>query len=194
MIVGLIGAKRTGKTTCAEYLINNYKFESIAFADPIKQACKIIFDFDEEQLEGKYKETVDERWGITPRQAFQIMGTDFFRQFLPENHKEFEKVVGNKMWIKRLMIWCEKNKEKNIVISDIRFPNEAEEVKKMGGILIKITNPKVNINKDSHISEQLIDKIDYDYLINNNSDINSYYLQIDVLFNKIMEKMKKKLN
>ena len=41
MIIGLIGNKRTGKTTCSNFLVNDYDFKSIAFADPIKEAMKI---------------------------------------------------------------------------------------------------------------------------------------------------------
>lgn len=177
MLIGVIGNKRVGKTTFADYIVEKYGFITFAFADPIKEGAKIMFDLSEEQVNGNLKEVLDKRWGFTPRQFLQILGTDCCRE-----------KFGKDVWIKRMKFWYEKNKTKNVVISDIRFPNEAEAVKEMGGILIKITNSNIIPKKDLHISEQLIDKINYDVLIENNGTITEYFGKIEkkliLLFDK----------
>ena len=61
-IIGITGKKFNGKDTGAIYLINNYGYERLAFADALKEACKCIFGFTNEQLYGNKKEDIDEYW------------------------------------------------------------------------------------------------------------------------------------
>ena len=160
VLIGIIGNKRVGKSTFSDYIVKKYNFRTYAFADPIKDGAKIMFNLSEEQVNGDLKEVVDDRWGFTPRQILQKLGTDCCR-----------KTFGNDIWIKRMKIWYLKNIKDNIVISDIRFPNEAKAVTEMGGILVKIINPRVEVSKDKHISEQLIDTIESDLIMHNNLSV-----------------------
>ena len=174
MLIGLIGNKRVGKSTFADYIVDNKGFKTIAFADPIKEGVKIMFDLTEEQVNGDLKEVVDKRWGLTPRQFLQTVGTDLCRN-----------TFGQDVWIKRMKMEIEKkmSEKSDIIVSDIRFPNEAEAVKEMGGILIKIENPRIQKPNDSgHISEKLIDQIKYDKLIiNDKNTVEQYHKDIDNL-------------
>ena len=45
MILGLVGFASSGKDTVADYLVRNHNFNRIAFADPLKDAASIIFDW-----------------------------------------------------------------------------------------------------------------------------------------------------
>ena len=58
MLIGLLGKKRVGKDTVAEYLIEKYNFIRYAFADPIKEIAGIMFNFSYEQLYGNQKEII----------------------------------------------------------------------------------------------------------------------------------------
>ena len=84
MIVGVSGLKRSGKDTVAELLVKEYGFERYSFADPIKEAMSIVFDWDDRYLYGELKEIIDPRWGISPRQVFQHFGTEYAQHILPE--------------------------------------------------------------------------------------------------------------
>lgn len=184
MLIGLIGNKRVGKDTFANYLVDNYNFEKKSFGEPLKEACKIIFDFTDEQIETDLKEKIDERWNISPRKVFQILGTEIFRDYLPNNINEF-KNFKDEFWIIRFKKWYENNKDKNIIITDVRFINESENLKILGAKLIKINNLNIKYI-DEHKSETENKEIKYDYLINNNSTIDEYYKNIDKLMNKII--------
>ena len=186
MLIALIGKKRTGKDTFADYIVENYNFITNSFALPIKKACQIIFDFTDEQINTDLKEEIDPRWGISPRQSFQIIGTDVFRNYLPNNFEEF-KHFRDEFWIKRLQIWYQNNKDKNVIVSDVRFINENKAIKELGGILIKIENKNINYI-DNHESEKLIDDLPYDHIIHNDNTLNEYYKKIDKLMNKITKK------
>ena len=75
----------------------------------------------------------------------------------------------------------ENNRIENFVISDVRFQNEADFVKKHNGLLIKVNRPGEN-NNDNHISETGIDDIKiYDILIQNSGSIFDLYEKIRLL-------------
>jgi ribosomal protein S16 len=189
-LIGFCGKKRSGKDTSASILIEKYDFVKYAFADALKEACKTIFLFSEEQVNGDEKEIKDKRWGISPRKVFQKFGTEIFRnsldQFFPEL-KEFQ----NDFWIYRFRLWYENIKKnhpnKNVVITDVRFPNEAKVIKDLGGFIVKINRPVFKKNKeDNHISEQHIKTIRSDYEIYNNNTIKRCQEKVLTIYDSIL--------
>ena len=196
MIIGLIGCNRVGKDTFANILCNEYNFYKYALADPIKEVARIMFDFDEEQLYGNKKEEIDNRWGISPREFYQQFGTNIM-QFDIYNYLKDLNVKPRCFWVSRMEYWINKQKEKginNIVIPDIRFKHEAEYLKNIGCILIKITrnNPlQTNNNQNivKHISQTENNKIkkeDIQYHIENNSNLEHYIQKIKNMINEII--------
>jgi len=175
-IIGVTGRKYNGKDTIANYLNNKYDYDQNAFAQPLKEICKTLFNFNQEQLYGTLKETPDPNWfNLTPRQVFQFVGTDLFRNKMNNLSSEFE----NNFWIK-----CMENKIKNsnnyIVISDVRFPNEVEMIKKLGGIIIRVNRPNLENNElSNHPSETMIDTLKVDFDVTNDSTLDALYLKID---------------
>jgi len=97
--------------------------------------------------------------------------------------------LGNNLWVHRFRVWYEDKRDSNIVVADVRFPSEADEIRELGGILIRIDgNSK---NEDYHISEQLINEIPVDHIIENNGSIEEYHEKIKVLVEKLsITKMK----
>lgn len=52
MIIGVCGLAGAGKDTIADYLSGSFKFQKVAFADPLKRICRDVYDFTDEQLWG----------------------------------------------------------------------------------------------------------------------------------------------
>lgn len=181
-LIGIIGQKRVGKDTMADYIIKNYNYTKKSLADPLKDACKSIFLLSNEQLYGDKKEIPDSRWNnTTPRQLLQIVGTQLFREDLNKYIPELNN-LQNTIWIHNFELWYANNKHNKVVIPDIRFKDEAKMIKDNGGVLIKITRGEFNTS-DLHKSEQELEEIVADAYIFNNSTINEYYKTIDTLFN-----------
>jgi len=187
MIIGIEGLKFSGKDTIADYLKNNYSFEKRAFADPLKEATQILFNFTSEEME--LRDKISEKWGVSPRTILKDLGTYYLQNRLSEIIPD----LGNNHAVKRLFLEPIK---KDLVISDVRFIHEVDEIKKRGGILIQIKidentrqqrmlkryldiNLNIDIN-DNHISEK-IDHLQYDYLIDNNGSLEDLICQIDNL-------------
>jgi len=180
VLLGIVGNKRSGKDTVSDYLVNNHNFCKLAFADPIKQISKIMFDFDESQLHGDKKEVIDTRWGITPRDVFQKIGTEFGQFDLIKYFPQLENKVGRNFWVKKLKLEYKKLPvNSNVIISDVRFNHEIKEIKKMGGKIIFIDRKyNKSVKKDNHISETELTSIDinlFDFVIHNNKSIHELY-------------------
>lgn len=148
MIIGLTGKARSGKDTAAEYLAT-IGFDHYWFSKPMKDACKVIFDWSDQHVYGDLKEVVDPAFGCSPRQALQTLGTEWGRDCIGEN-----------LWvdIAKAKMRC----AENIVISDVRFDNEARAIREMGGFVIEIIRPGIK-SVEAHSSEggigrKLIDK------------------------------------
>lgn len=184
-IVGITGKKRHGKDSLATFFIGK-GFERLSFADPIKLACKEIFNFTDQQLFGDEKESVDPFWDTTPRKIFQYVGTDLFRNQIGKIMPE----IGEKIWIKVMENRINSCNSKNIVISDVRFPDEVEMIKKMGGIILKVTRPSLEDEKDTHISED-IDRLKADCVVLNNGTLDYLYTSMDWIYDWFIKDLKK---
>jgi hypothetical protein len=187
MIIGLLGFIGSGKGTVADILVSK-GFKKESFADPVKDAVSAIFGWDRALLEGDtkesrdFREAKDEWWSqktamhITPRAMLQIMGTEAGRDtFHPD------------LWILSLEQRLKKNK--HTVIADVRFPNECESIRKMGGFIVQVSrgsNPewydvarRANLEKNTdlmvdypiHYSEWAWIGQQTDYVISNNGSL-----------------------
>lgn len=73
VLIGISGVACSGKDTAANFLVDEFGFVSISFADPIKRACAEIFDWDEETLWGpsENRNKPDRRYPSERIQAIQ---------------------------------------------------------------------------------------------------------------------------
>lgn len=138
MLIGIVGFISSGKNTIGEILQNQHGFKRESFAKPVKDAVAFIFNWDREMLEGNtdesrvWRESIDEYWSeklnrqISPRIALQLMGTESGRL-----------VFGENLWTTSCLSRCE-DKNANYVITDTRFVNEIQAIKKEGGYIIRI--------------------------------------------------------
>lgn len=192
-VIGIAGKKFSGKDTLGSYFVNNYEYEQIAYADPLKE-IGTLFGFNNEQLYGSKKEVVDEFWEITPRMFLQFVGTDLFRN----NSGNLSHKMGENTWTNIVKKKIQENHNKHFIITDVRFPNEAALIKELGGIIIKL-NRHSEYN-DTHASESQIDDLPADFIFENNSSKEDLYnevtktLGIPLLqtFSKEAEHIKKK--
>lgn len=138
MIIGFVGFIGSGKDTAADYLVNFHGFRRDSFANTLKDAVAAVFGWDRVLLEGRTKEARewreqrDEWWSnrlgkdITPRHILQYWGTEVCRNGFHDD-----------IWIASLENKMRKTGD-NIVISDVRFPNEIKAIKAAGGKVVRV--------------------------------------------------------
>ncbi len=192
-IIGLCGYKGSGKDTVADYLVQNYdNFLKISFADFIRNALKVLFDWDDDNFSPERKEIEDLYWGVTPRKMCQEIGTEFLRlhckdiisqDFKLPNGENYKGTFHIKRINKEVINILNSNSKTNIIFSDIRFQDELDYVKKIGGKVLKVKRDGIEKNQFSnHISEIQVDNlINVDYNIENNQSIPDLRKRIDVI-------------
>ena len=176
IVIGLCGNAGTGKDSATEFLLHyprSLRCTRFALADPIREIGK-IFGFTMEQMTDRtLKEAMDDFWKVSPRYFMQRVGTEMFRKqwrddvWIELAHRRildlslpYEYEVG----FPKGLIGC----RRIIFISDIRFPNEAEFVKKIGGYVVKIQRDGFSkTGENLHDSEKFIASIPQDVLIRN---------------------------
>lgn len=195
-IIGLTGNKGSGKDTLALHLIESYGYENLSLAKPLKDAIGLLFNLSQEQIhDAKQKEIVDERYNLTPRRLFQIFGTEVFRESLYDYLPELkDKIPKGEFWLynihQRINNLINIGKTR-IVITDIRFLNEVEYLKKYFNFkLIRIKRNNIDSSDNNeklhknHKSEGEFDEIINKFnslIIENNGSIDDLYNK----FNKL---------
>ena len=190
-IIGISGGKRCGKDTISDYLVENYGFHKYTLADPIKDVCKRIFDFSDEQLFGDLKDVIDEKWNTTPRKLFQTVGTELFQYDIHKYMENGEFNIGRNIWVLKFKYWLEDLEKTTlsdigdlrILVSDIRMPHEIEAIKELGGEIWEVTNNRINFG-DTHRSENEINEYTPDQIIENNEGKEELFGKLDLLMNK----------
>ena len=183
-IIALCGYKGSGKDTVANYLVDKYNYKHYKISDKLKEIIKILFDLSDNDLEEK-KEEVNDKWNTTPRRLMQFIGTDMFQyklqELLPNINRDF--------WIKSLFTEDLMNKINNenykIVISDLRFLHEYEIISNLyvSYSILKVKNNRIEQN-DTHISENEFNQININGIIQNDSNLETLYNNIDnIIFN-----------
>jgi len=192
-IIAICGAKRSGKDVLAEHLVKHHKYERVAFANPLKQAVKALFNFNDEQVETDIKDVVDEKWGITPRAALQFFGTEIMQEKIQELLPDMKRNFFANTLKNYIAERCDADtdgQKTSFVISDMRFLHEYEmlynipNIRKEDVLIIRVIRPSgVAVDAAIHKSELEYVNIPYDVVLVNNSTIENYLAKFD----KIME-------
>ncbi|QIG60035.1 deoxynucleoside monophosphate kinase [Dishui Lake large algae virus 1] len=185
-VVALCGQRRSGKDTIANYLVTGYGYEHIKITAPLKTVCKTLFHFTDDQLETDIKEVVDPRWGVSPRQVMQFVGTEVFQYKIQELLPQF----GRNFWINSLTALVDNNPTKRYVISDLRFTHEHVSLCRYDILTIKVASNRVQQNStDQHQSECEYKDIKEDFFMINNGTKEDLYAKIDTVFTMYEKKV-----
>lgn len=127
-IIALSGPAGSGKSTAAAYL-QQRGYTLVKFAGPLKAMCRTI-GMGDEHIEGILKERpLDWLQGKSPREFMQMLGTEFGRD-----------CIGTHFWVG---LWERAALDVlddggRVVCDDCRFANEADAVRKLGGVVVRL--------------------------------------------------------
>lgn len=156
-IVGIMGPAGSGKSTAAKHLVDFYGAKRYAFADPLKRLAIEVFEFTEAQVFGSQadKETVDPRYGLSPRVFLQRLGV------------AARKIFGEDFWVRQCLERIMRESPKLAVIDDVRFVNEATAVMGAGGRVLRMEPMRTGASTAdaNHVSETQWTSAPYDVRI-----------------------------
>lgn len=171
-IIGVAGPARSGKDTVGDYLVDVHKYVRLAFASPMKHMISTLLNAPVEWIEDPAnKEYPVPGLDFSPRELLQTLGTEWGRNTLSED-----------FWVD--IVWrqvdalIESDHCPGIVITDVRFENEAARIRESGGIITHITRhdaPQVA----EHVSEAGVAMRGCDCKLYNDDTIPQLYKSVD---------------
>lgn len=227
-LIAICGNAGCGKDTAADHLVNNYSFDKISFAGPLKKFGKRVFDFTDDQLYGPsnfrnaidtryyaWNERVDEMWDMAEG-YLALFGPGWAESVIPnytpkdyhtlvrwfDKLKEEHPAISPRIMLQQLGTEWGRNIDKDIwvkaalrkarsldkcVITDVRFFNELDLVKKAGGKLVRVHREETDDNASllgmgNHQSEMELTMFTddmFDAVINNNRSLNDFINSVD---------------
>lgn len=147
MIIGLTGYAGSGKDTIAKLLIEHYGFVRVAFADPIRSFCYQVNPIVGWVAgEPTYLKNIVDRDGWESAKRYEGV-----RRMLQNVGCAARDVFGDMFWVHQALNSMAES-HSNIVVTDVRFKNEADALKLFGAQIWRVKRPNVNA-VNNHISE-----------------------------------------
>ncbi len=188
MLIALTGLAGSGKSTVAKLT----GFVEMAFAAPMKEFCGQVFGFTDEELYGpseareRPSKTFKRPDGtpLTARYALQTLGTEWGRNCDPD------------VWAKACLAGAKKAMAlgsifENVVITDLRFVNEARLVREAGGFIWRVNRYPFEASDNGaplHASEREVysDEMDrlVDYTIHNYFGLHELKMSVEEAVNQ----------
>jgi len=151
ILIGLSGKKRSGKNTVAKLIATaaSVPVQEFAFADELKnEVCSLLHIT---------RVTLEEN-------------KEMYRPFLQALGVLRRESINADYWVNKVGVKILNSSSEIVVITDVRFKNEAEFVRKCGGVVVRVNR---GLSVDEHCSETELDDYKFDFVIDNNSTLNS---------------------
>jgi len=172
MIIGVSGKKRSGKDTVFSMIdaitAHEVRTTRTAFGDQIKQEVADAMNIAADDIDAD-----KERF----RPLLQFWGAEFRRGY-----------CGDDYWLKKMRLaaatWYARDW---LIITDVRFPNEAELVRELDGVLIRVERD-TGLD-DTHDSETALDDYDhFDFRLKNDGSLDDLETAVIGIVNDIYKR------
>jgi hypothetical protein len=182
-LIALAGPARVGKDTIGEHLHKRFNYARYAFAGPLKEMVHVGLGLSPRDYQStEQKESVIPWLGVSYRHITQTLGTEWMRDR-----------VNSQGWV----IIAERNIQQmadagtpGCVITDMRFDNEAEWVRKVGGTVVHVKGKRAQIGMSEeakkHASEKGVTFGPEDRVIVNDGTFEELHEQVERLVYSLM--------
>ena len=186
IVIGIAGPAGAGKDTVADHIVERTgAFVKVSFATRLKKMLKVGLDLTDQQLHGDLKETLDPRYGKTPRHIMQTLGTEWGRH-----------TIADDIWPTALFAALDREyfdagperKFDNIVIADVRFANEAAAIRERGGFIVHLEGRSIGLGS-THASEAGVGFKSGDEVIYNSENLEALAIKCKPVLDRIYQEL-----
>lgn len=181
-IIGISGYAESGKDTIAAHLVHDHGFIRVAFADRLRELVLRIDPICTPSGRTLAR-IVDEHGWEHAKRIPEV------RRLLQEVGTGVRDVVADDAWVHALFEPIDRERAwdfVNLVIPDVRFPNEVAAIRERGGVVWRVNRPGTTaVNR--HISERAIDGMRFDETIDNKLSIGWLHRQVDDALERLKE-------
>lgn len=210
MIIGVSGKMHSGKDTffgIMSSLQPEFYWQNKKFAGKLKEVASVITGFPETYWDNHEikQQQMPGDWGMTYRDFLQRLGTECVRNVLHPNawvnslmseYKKctyFKELTSERDGNVISTTYEELDSLPNWIVTDVRFPNEAEAIRKLGYPLVRINREHT---KSNHPSEVALDNYGrFDFVIENTGSLQDFNESVRNIANSVSaSKLKVKSN
>lgn len=156
MLIGFAGYARSGKDAAGGILVREFGFDRLSFADGVRDLARRVGWDGKKDYHG--------------RQLLQRLG------------QGVRDVVDTDAWV--MAVTLRYHPGRPTVITDVRYPNEAEWVESVGGLVVRVVRPDVGPVND-HPSEVALDGWRFDHHLNNAGTITDLRREVAALLGRL---------
>ena len=171
-IVGVTGRAQHGKDTIGKMLIA-HGYTRYAFADQLKALAAYINPI----IPFTGGADMVTPWSLALADYLELVGgwepakeNPEVRRFLIALGLGVREYIGWDSWVMACAKAIDDDGAHDVVITDVRFPNEADWIHEQGGIVIRVTRPATEAVDPTNESERHVASLTADYDIVNNKD------------------------
>lgn len=171
--IGLIGYAGSGKDSVAVYLAC-HGYTRIAFANPVREVLLSV-------------NPLITREGLRLREAVEAYGWDTAKWQFPEVRELLQGLgegvraaLGESTWVDHAMRQLDTLSDRPVVVSDVRYYNEASALRSRGFFLVWVQRPGVG-PANAHPSETDIPTELADVVLTNDGSIPELHAAVDAL-------------
>ncbi|UIW13508.1 deoxynucleoside monophosphate kinase [Arthrobacter phage Lizalica] len=179
-LIGLIGKKRTGKDTFAAKLVRDHGYVRVALADPLREAALAL-----DPIMGTFPLNVEgivrtREWRLSD--VIEELGWEKAKDYIPEVRRTLQRLgtesirsLDDQFWIRTAFqrIDALRAEGKPVVVTDVRYPNEADAIRDATGYLVRIVRDLPD-DGDAHASEKAMDDYREHLRVPNNTTIEDF--------------------
>lgn len=171
ILVFMSNRSQVGKSTAAKLAVQ-HGYKHVSFAEPIRKVLDFILqqkNIDYNYFKANKHIPIPDMSNKTYVELMISLGTDWGRIH-----------VGEDVWLDQTKAEIEKLIKDDIVIDDLRFPNEYEYLTSVNAVICRIIRPGLKLAQDGKLS-----KVKPHYIIHNNGTLNTYLLAVEALLHRI---------
>ena len=204
-IIGVSGKAGSGKDVFGYVAHDEFRAIHIAFADVLKDEVAGLFNmfrlnWESRNLYGtqEYKEkelilntefTQSYVGSLYVKYDEDSKAVSTYRLFLQWYGTEYRRAKDEDYWVRKLVDTCKVNPTALYVVTDMRFPNEVDIIKELGGITVRIMRSETEVICQSsfHSSETALTGVPHDVMILNRGSLKEYRENCKDWLESIME-------
>lgn len=169
-LIALTGRAGSGKDLAAA-MLGMVGYKRFGFADEVRREVKYSLTW--KMNLPKMPDLIFAHW-LEVSDPWEKPASEPTRAVLQWWGTEYRRAQDPKYWIKKLE--SKVAEEPKVVISDLRFLNEADWIEKWGGVIWRVDRP--GVPQMTHVSETELEQIKPDRVINNSGDLQQLKDQI----------------
>jgi hypothetical protein len=161
LLIGVSGYARSGKDTVGRILVESHGFKRRAFADKLKELALAL--------------DVHVATSVASYGWEEAKNDSYVREYLQRLGASARDIVAEDIWVTALLKGL--TQSANHVVTDVRFVNEANAIRGLGGFIWRINRPGINA-VNNHISEHQMSAYNFDAAIDNDGSLEDLEVKI----------------